>query len=391
MNSPLFPSGQPRGERRSTESEAMSEATVRPLTPPPAFVKVDKAESPHRIPDFDFETDLGKSFEMDTEMDSGMATVEDFGPLPPLQPKLSLDPLRIVKRSSQFGLDQSVNGSRSDSALSKQSTDPASGSLNGQVRQRISKDMIRARMEERKATQTSLSESGSDSEDDLPPNIAKRASVLLEKALPLPPSSEAPLARPQLRARTQTRSAQDILAQADKDGMPEEPKSALDQLVFDFNGLPSGSQTQRPQSLVVRHVSSESVLTTGPARSGLPTASSSTLQPISEMSSLDMSADDSVVLAPAIVDESARPRRRRSMSTGDARPKPDRVSPDPSLPVIHPHHADRCFTEFERSNVDHEHLGRPGLQGQSVHVGCFRTGCEAYHCRCMYRGSYRLA
>jgi hypothetical protein len=138
--------------------------------------------------------------------------------------------------------------------------------------------------------------------------------------------SGGPLARPQLRARAQTKSAQDILAQADKDGMPEEPKSALDQLVFDCNGLPSGSSSQRPQSLVVRHVSSESVLTTGPARSGLPTASSSTLQPISEMSSMDMSVDDSVVLAPVSDDPSARPRRRRSMSTGDARPKPDRVS-----------------------------------------------------------------
>lgn len=363
MTSPLF-STEAQVARRSTESEAVSEATARPLTPPPTLNKIQKAESPHRIPDFDLETDFGKSFEMDTEMDSGTTTVEDFAPLPPLQPRLSLDPLRIVKRSSQFGLDGSINGSRSDGALNRQSTDPASGSLNGGIRQRISKDMIRARMEERKATQTSLSESGSDSEEDLAIEAAGRLSIQLEKALPLPPRFDAPLARPQLRARTQTRSAQDILEQADKDGMPEEPKSALDQLVHDFNGLPSSSQSQRPQSLVVRHVSSESVLTTGPAPSGLPTVSSSTLQPISEMSSLDMTMDDSVVLAPAAVDESARPRRRRSLSTGDARPKPERVRPTCTVSAqVIPMLTVGSHTELKRADVDLKHAGRPRLQG----------------------------
>jgi hypothetical protein len=270
---------------------------------------------------------------MDTGIDIKVSPIEDFSPVPPLQTKSSIDPLRIVKRSSQFGLDQSSLSSRTTGMSASGSNDNLGsingGSLNGQVRQRISKDMIRARMEERKAVRTSVSESGSDSEDNLPLNIAPFKSMLAEKALPPPPSSQEIPSRPQLRARTQTRSAQDILAQAGVKGMPEEPKSALDQLVFDFKGTDISTKAERPQSLIVRHVSSESVLTTGPARSGLPTASSSTLLPISEITTVDMSTENDVVLAPAIDDESARPRRRRSMSTGDARPRPDRVRRNP--------------------------------------------------------------
>ena len=330
LTSPLFTSAGSSSNRISTGSDTVSDESARPLTPPRTLGTGQKAESPHRIPDFDFESHGGKSFDMDTAMESEATPTEDFGPaLAPLQTKSSIDPLRIVKRSSQFGLDQTsiasktagLPGSRSDDSLGTAN----GGSLNGQVRQRISKDMIRARMEERKASKPSESESGSESDEDLPLNIAPVRTALSEKALPARPTPEETQPRPQLRARTQTRSAQDILAQAGTDGLPEEPKSALDQLVLDFNGINVLAKPERPQSLVVRHVSSESILTTGPARSGLPTVTSSTLQPICEMSSIDMSLEaDTILAVPS--DPSARPRRRRSMSTGDARPQHDRVS-----------------------------------------------------------------
>jgi hypothetical protein len=367
LTSPLFTSAGSSGPRGSTDSDS-----ARPLTPPPTLGTGQKAESPHRIPDFDFESHGGKSFDMDTAEISRPA---DFDPaLAPLQTKSSIDPLRIVKRSSQFGLDQSsvasrvtgLPGSRSDESLGTAN----GGSMNGRVRQRISKDMIRARMEERKANKPLASESGSESDEGLlSTSIAPVTMAPSEKALPPPPPTSC-ISRPQLRARTQTRSAQDILAQAGTDGLPEEPRSALDQLVMDFNGMDASTKPERPQSLIVRHVSSESILTTGPARSGLPTVTSSTLQPICEMSSIDMSLEaDTVLAGPS--DPSARPRRRRSMSTGDARPQHDRVS---RLPMRHEFCATNlcpCNTECEFANVHSQHPRRFRFQRQPVHVGGF--------------------
>jgi len=366
LTSPLFTSGGSSDPRSSTDSDR-----ARPLTPPRSLGTGQKAESPHRIPDFDFESHGGKSFDMDTAMEPEVARTEDFGPaLAPLRTKSSVDPLRIVKRSSQFGLDQSsvasrvtgLPGSRSDESLGTAN----GGSLNGQIRQRISKDMIRARMEERKANKPSESESGSDSDEDLlRTSIGSVRAAPSEKALPPCPTST--VSRPQLKARTQTRSAQDILAQAGTDGLPEEPKSALDQLVLDFNGMNASTKPERPQSLVVRHVSSESILTTGPARSGLPTVTSSTLQPICEMSSIDMSLEADTVLANPS-DPSVKPRRRRSMSTGDARPQHDRVS---RLPTLHdfPRLTLSCDIELKFSNVHLEYTRRFRFQRQPVHVG----------------------
>ena len=221
-------------------------------------------------------------------------------------------------------------------------------------------------MEERKANKPSESESGSDSDEDLLcTSIGSVRAAPSEKALPPCPTST--VSRPQLKARTQTRSAQDILAQAGTDGLPEEPKSALDQLVLEFNGMNASTKPERPQSLVVRHVSSESILTTGPARSGLPTVTSSTLQPICEMSSIDMSLEADTVLANPS-DPSVKPRRRRSMSTGDARPQHDRVS---RLPTLHdfPRLTLSCDIELKFSNVHLEYTRRFRFQRQPVHVG----------------------
>jgi serine/arginine repetitive matrix protein 2 len=297
---------------------------TRPLTPPPAtFAKEKKAESPHRIPDFDFESKLGKSFDMDVDMENSNDSLPQS-----MMRTSSTEPLRIIKRASTNALNTIPSPSKGEfGLLSKSSSDALStlggGSTTGRIRQRISKDMIRAKMEERKAIQ-SLARTNSDSETEEDTLIETNSKFMNrnDKALPAHPQDSG--VRPQLRPRAQTRSAQDILEQVAREGTLVEPKSALDQLVSGFSDDASSS-TPRPQSLIVRHVSSESVLTTQPARTGLPTVASSSLHPISEMATTDSAMTNDVTLAPVVTTMANRPRRRRSMSTGDARPQHSRA------------------------------------------------------------------
>ncbi len=118
------------------------------------------------------------------------------------------------------------------------------------VRQRISKDMIRQKMEERKQQQeqpaSQIEPSHSISIMEVPVDSQTSS---LEKGLPPTPSEAAWMAslfnkaeddsvsntpRPTLAPRTQSRSAEDVLRKAAEEGTMHAPKSALDRLVADL-------------------------------------------------------------------------------------------------------------------------------------------------------------
>lgn len=215
--------------------------------------------------------------------------------------KSSTDPLRIVKRPSTFSLDSAESTTRTESNGHVAS----SGSITGQVRQRISKDMIRARMEERRAVHSVPPADVTES----PTEFAFRQFASGERNLPPPPSADdvqinVNTRRPPLSG-TQGRSAQDVLAESTKDGVLQAPKSALDQLASGLFGTvpPNGVDTDKA---VVRPFASTNVST--PTKSQTPRAASSSARPIPD-------TDDMVLNVPT-----EKPRRKRSMSTGDARP-----------------------------------------------------------------------
>lgn len=132
----------------------------------------------------------------------------------------------------------------------KASTKPVEGSSTTRVRQRISRELIRETVQQRIAD-GSISRKGSVI-DSATVIVEKRASRI-EKDLPAPPTANTSIQmakshttdaaprkvtediRPTLRPRSQTQSAHDVLKANEKDGVIDEPKSALDQLMANIS------------------------------------------------------------------------------------------------------------------------------------------------------------
>ncbi|KAJ9121540.1 hypothetical protein QFC22_002158 [Naganishia vaughanmartiniae] len=321
------------------------------LTPPPVQI-FDRQQppSPHRIPEFDFESPATQRNRESNIMDEDDPTTEAFKLVEDALPKLNLgdqtsaagDKTDVQSRlTGLFGERKDVAPastiSSSNESLGASATQTCS--VNSRVRQRISKDVIRAQLEEKRSmTNLATSRPIAADDDDVFLSPARKTSRESKdnKALPPPPAESIWLgklessARPGLRARQDTMSAEEVLQ-----NVPE-PKSALEQLVSDFkftefdqyaqaSSSPPKTRDsfklqQAPGVHVVRHATSENVLGNKVRSSQRLAQSSSGLALIEEASTSDVavSHSDDITLGQDLLNAGSRPKRRRSMSTGDA-------------------------------------------------------------------------
>jgi serine/arginine repetitive matrix protein 2 len=338
-----------------------------PLTPPRILQQATKEDSPHHIPDFNFEP---------ISLDSPTIARAIATPLPSTPTRVVptvMSPLRS-SRSSELVENGTLASSSSLSALA--SPAETSGSTNTKVRQRISREMIRKTLEQRKAD-GSLSKRTSRqimSLDEL--EVTREMSSALDNPPP-PPAKDfisAPMrkaattdgttavlhgsstSRPQMRPRSQTQTAHDMLIESERKGELDEPKSALDRLM---RGEVEGAG-DLPVEGVARHdwlkagpsandldiSDSEGESTSAPAKSPAPLlAPAAEIKPMRSVSPTTVASD---LMAPPQVPEktrvpsdgpaareaaivarrkekggrdvssSSRISRRRSLSTGDA-------------------------------------------------------------------------
>jgi serine/arginine repetitive matrix protein 2 len=290
-------------ELEMTASQAIDPASVetselhRPLTPPPNLAQRQntKQDSPHHIPDFDFE-DISLHAIDPTPAPVVTSPIRTHKSV---DSKLSESASRLSASSSfksTSSLQNGLGGSEFGSVPMG-----GNGSTTTRVRQRISREMVRETIQQRIAD-GSLSRKGSIITPAVVPAVApasvpvvfssyttnadKRSSSTststlvdpkrmssssmklndkrisststslgIDKALP-PPPAEAFLMRkavttdatvriaeerPSMRPRSQTQSAHDVLKQNEKDGVIGEPQSALDRLI----GISSEGQTPR--------------------------------------------------------------------------------------------------------------------------------------------------
>ncbi|WWC58165.1 uncharacterized protein I303_100701 [Kwoniella dejecticola CBS 10117] len=268
----------------------------RPLTPPPAIrdTLTERKESPHKLPDLNFHFEEIQLQRTDSDELKRTATVKPK-PVSPLKVTGS-DDLKKASPPSLPGVVQPITSS-SDSSVklpastsagslkndfggstSKSTTNRTQDSTTTKVRQRISREMIRETINQRIA-EGSLSRrpaSSGDLSKSLPVSFAdglrQRRTSGVDKDLPPPPTDSPSLtssimagasasdlapkmqkahttdsaprqasgSRPAMRPRSQTQSAHEVLKQSEKDGILNEPKSALDKLT---SSLPSPTET----------------------------------------------------------------------------------------------------------------------------------------------------
>lgn len=347
--SPLFAGG-PGFSKAASESGSEGSADhdlydqderEQSLTPPPTNVfGRQQPSSPHRIPEFDFESRSTRHNRQRQVSDEEDPTSEAFKLVEEALPKLSLegagagDKNDVKSRlSGLFGeRKENLHSSDSSSSDSLNNHDRAqTSSVNSRVRPRISKDVIRARLEEKRSMNSLVNSKPVPGQDDdvfLSPARKTGAqdtdgSTLQNKWLG---NVDSPI-RPGLRARQDTMSAEEVLQ-----SVPE-PKSALEQLVcnftfteFDEFAQASSSSPERESFKlqqaagphIVRHATSENVLGNKVRSSQRLALSPSGLEQIEEASTHDVVANEDVTLGQEL-NAGGRPKRRRSMSTGDAR------------------------------------------------------------------------
>lgn len=222
------------------------------------------------------------------------------------------------------GLQQSA-GSSSSSSLD----DPdGKVSASSRIRPRISKDVIRARLEEKRSMTNLASARPVPVDDDVFLSPAKSTQARGLAPLDTNWTTASPI-RPGLRARQDTMSAEEVLQ-----NVPE-PKSALEQLVSNFTftefdeyaqAQPSPAKDRESFTLqqaaggrVVRHATSENVLGNKVRSSQRLALSPSGLPGIEETVTPDTTINDDDVTLGQGLNAGGPPKRRRSMSTGDAR------------------------------------------------------------------------
>lgn len=303
------------------------------LTPPPTNVFGRQPESPHHIPEFDFESPSRNPRQRHGSDDED-STSEAFRLVEDALPKLSLDASGSGEKndvksrlSGLFGERRDVQSSDSGSSdgLNHDRTQTSS-----RVRPRISKDVIRARLEEKRSMNSLVNSKPVPGKDDdvfLSPsrrNAGQDKDTLQNQWLG---DVNSPV-RPGLRSRQDTMSAEEVLQ-----NVPE-PKSALEQLVcnftfteFDEFAQASSSSPDRESfklqpatgAHIVRHATSENVLGNKVRSSQRLALSPSGLPQIEEASTPDMTANEQDITLGQELNAGGRPKRRRSMSTGDAR------------------------------------------------------------------------
>ncbi len=346
-SSPLFASS--AFVPSSSESEQSDLREERPQTPPKVADTAPQIVSPTRIPDFDFETDQNHSFgDISSDLSTSQAfkMVEDA--LPPMSPPVG-PAQRSIFPSPVKGASPPV--SRPSSGESQITS---TGSTTGRIRQRISRDMIRQKLEVRKAQ--SESRTGDSVQASITSGIPGDLSIIEknlisgEKALPAPPTewisttankrSASPAAdkeRPKMAPREQSKSAQEVLQQAQRDGNMHDPKSALDRLVSNFSSAsmddsarstPAIDKASFSSSNANPKMVSDMTPAAGKRVSSLrPTEQDGDKSPIQDAPSTPVKDRAPGRREPSMtkVESATKPRRKRSLSASEARQRGQRV------------------------------------------------------------------
>ena len=299
------------------DSGSSTDEHERPLTPPPSLAQRENEktnESPHRIPSFEFEEITLHAVEKPAMQTAKLDSWDS--PVKPMSESTSMS------SATEFGNAGVVAG----------------GSTTTRVRQRISRELIRETIQQRIAD-GSLSRKGS---TILPPaerSVEKAGSTILpatEKDLPPPPpdaivmskahtTDAAPRqvseARPKMRPRSQTQSAHQVLKASERDGVIEEPRSALDKIIDIVpTGTPVGILLHPKESTFAP----PATLHPGEAervRSSTPTGAAGMAareQAIIAKRREKEGRTPSVASGGSGASSSARVSRRRSLSVGDA-------------------------------------------------------------------------
>lgn len=343
--------------------EEPSSAVSTPLTPPRLHHQQIKEDSPHHIPDFNFEP---------ISLDSPTTAKAIATPLPVTPSK----PVTSVVPPARPTLAAAI----SSSSLSASSPADQSGSVNTRVRQRISREMIRKTLEQRKADGSLSKRSSRQTMSleeleitpeltpsvDLPPPLP--AKDLVTSPVKRPTSQTTPsklrvdTTRPSIRPRSQTQSAHDILIESQRNGELDEPKSALDRLmrgevegadeisaagVTRHDWMKAGpsandlditdSEGESPKLLKVSAPVLAPAVEIKPSRSVSKSKLDSGLMPPPKVPEKPSTPDALSAREAAInarrkekggreVSSSSRVSRRRSMSTGDVGDEPETVS-----------------------------------------------------------------
>ncbi|OCF40741.1 hypothetical protein I317_05436 [Kwoniella heveanensis CBS 569] len=292
------------GDGRSSPSDDSSHDVERPLTPPPAIKDAaeEKKESPHRLPDFNFHFEEIQLQRTDSEESRGTASIKANQVVPvkasteiknnapidhaPAKPDSTITPSTSAREElSKMPSSASGTSLRSEFGGSNATTPKSVDSTTTRVRQRISREMIRETIQQRIAegslsrrppsTDNLVQISTPPVQSPVSPTRERRISILdKEKALPPPPAETVELtpsssksqelapqmskahttdaaprqvsgARPAMRPRSQTQSAHEVLKQNERDGILNEPRSALDKLA---SSLPAGTGIPRDVS-----------------------------------------------------------------------------------------------------------------------------------------------
>nr|XP_019014530.1 uncharacterized protein I206_00612 [Kwoniella pini CBS 10737]OCF53311.1 hypothetical protein I206_00612 [Kwoniella pini CBS 10737] len=276
----------------------------RPLTPPPAIREAltERKESPHKLPDLNFHFEEIHLQRTDSDELKRTATIKS-NPVSPIKASNSDDLKKAASApgareisksavpassgSNNLPASASTGSLKNDFGGTSTTTTKAQDSTTTKVRQRISREMIRETINQRIA-EGSLSRrpaSAGDLAKSLPVSFAdglqQRRTSSVDKELPPPPAESPALAsssssppssaqdlapkmqkahttdnalgrvsesRPTMRPRSQTQSAHEVLKQNEKDGILDEPKSALDKLTSSLPSPAEGAVLKREMS-----------------------------------------------------------------------------------------------------------------------------------------------
>ncbi|WWD22543.1 hypothetical protein CI109_107036 [Kwoniella shandongensis] len=260
VEQPIVEETQPSVDGHSIRES--SPETDRPLTPPPAIrdpvQNEDKNQSPHRLPDFNFNFEEIKFQAVETAPVTPALVKNDSVNSVSVPLEKSVETVPLKTEDSKMTTSTSGASLRSDFGGNG---GPSKDSTTTRVRQRISREMIRETIQQRIAD-GSLSRRPSNL--DSVNTASERPTSIIEKDkdLPTPPAETPDLGqsstvdqslaprmtkahttdaaprqvsaanRPAMRPRSQTQSAHDVLKQNERDGVIEEPKSALDKLTM---------------------------------------------------------------------------------------------------------------------------------------------------------------
>ena len=284
-------------ESGSEIDDEEDEGESRHLTPPPSIGKQPKPDSPHRIPSFGDFGDLKFEATVDPPSPTRAPPASTPAALAPAAKAIGITtamasstsaparPRSIVfnapDRVTSSPTKPSLLGKSLDSVRASSTPPPqASGSTSTKVRQRISREMIRETIQQRRADGVLSRHSSSASGHILDAEIPKRRPVSMgkDKDLPAPPpktpvllgdasvpmvkahTTEAALQhmsqeRPIMRPRSKTQSAEEVIQSNVKDGFINEPKSALDKLMDGMNNVMISSSPDRVKAVFAKPIS----------------------------------------------------------------------------------------------------------------------------------------